>query len=262
MATAARRMLPAVLAFAACAPSPGPEPAAGTGPAAAAPMTATTTPTAADDAGPILLELFTSQGCSSCPPADRVLSRIAADGAVGDRAVVALAFHVDYWNDLGWADPMSRAAWTDRQRAYAGAFGDGRVYTPQLVVGGRGHVVGSNVTAIAAQVAAAPAPAALDATITWSAGGATVTAAPPPGARAWVAFYEDALTTTVARGENAGEQLRNDHVVRVLVPVAGATGEVAVPLDPAWRQVGAVAFAQDADLHVVATRALGPRPAP
>jgi|SRR5688572_4571340 hypothetical protein len=257
MATAARRVLPAVLALAACAPAPGAEPtAAGATPATGAPAR----PTASGAAGPILVELFTSQGCSSCPPADRVLSRIATDGAVGDRAVVPLAFHVDYWNDLGWADPMSRSAWTDRQRAYADAFGDGRIYTPQLVVGGRGHVVGSNVTAIAAQVAAVPAPAALDAAITWSDGGATVTATAPPGARAWVAFYEDALTTTIARGENAGERLRNDHVVRVLVPVSGAGGAVAVPLDPAWRRVGAVAFAQDADLHVVATRALGARP--
>src|SRR5262245_40346442 len=85
--------------------------------------------------GPVVLELFTSQGCSSCPPADALLSRFAAAGSVGERTVAPLSFHVDYWNDLGWADPYSLPAWTERQRQYARALADDRVYTPELVVG-------------------------------------------------------------------------------------------------------------------------------
>jgi hypothetical protein len=71
--------------------------------------------TAAAAEGPLVLELFTSQGCSSCPPADRLLAKLASTGSLADRRIAALAFHVDYWNDLGWADPYSLPAWTERQ---------------------------------------------------------------------------------------------------------------------------------------------------
>ena len=211
--------------------------------------------------GPIVVELFTSQGCSSCPPADRVLSRLVHDGKVGERAVVPLAFHVDYWNDLGWADPFSRAAWSDRQRGYGAAFGDGRVYTPQLVVGGREHVLGSDAAAIRARVAATPAPTLIDATITWHARTATVSATAPAGADVYVAIYEDDLTTAVRRGENAGASLRNDHIVRRLerVAAAGHDGKVEVALDPSWQRLGAVAIAQGRDRVISGSRALASR---
>jgi hypothetical protein len=89
----------------------------------------------------VLLELFTSQGCSSCPPADRVLQRLNADALAGKLPVIALSFHVDYWNRLGWADPYSQAAFSDRQRSYARHLNGQGVYTPQLVVqGSSGHV--------------------------------------------------------------------------------------------------------------------------
>jgi len=235
--------------------------AAGDPPArtAAGDPTAGAAPTAA--AGPIVVELFTSQGCSSCPPADRVLSKLVTEGAIGDREVVPLAFHVDYWNDLGWADPFSREEWTDRQRRYAGTLGEGRVYTPQLVVGGRDHVVGSNAAGVIAKIEAASVPVRLDATVDWTARTATVTASAPARADAWVAIYEDAITTSVVRGENAGETLRNDHVVRRLekVAAAGTSGTISVALDPAWKQLGAVVLAQGADQAIVGTRALPPR---
>src|SRR5262249_40010174 len=93
--------------------------------------------------GPLVLELFTSQGCSSCPPADRLLARCAKAGEHAGRALAPLSFHVDYWNDLGWADPFSLPAWTARQQAYSRALGDDRVYTPELVVGGATGLVGS-----------------------------------------------------------------------------------------------------------------------
>src|ERR1043165_1503740 len=98
--------------------------------------------------GPLVIELFTSQGCSSCPAADRLLAKLAAAGNLGDRALAPLAFHVDYWNDLGWADPYSLPAWTERQHQYSRAIGDARVYTPELVIGGASGVVGSNQDAV------------------------------------------------------------------------------------------------------------------
>ena len=229
-------------------------------PPASVPASAPVEPRAAlPGAGPVIVELFTSQGCSSCPPADRALSTLVRDGHVGDRAVVPLAFHVDYWDDLGWADPFSRPAWSQRQYAYAtGA----RVYTPQLVVGGRADVLGSDVPAVRAAITAAPLPARLDAHVRWHDDRATITATAPPGADVWVALYEDELTTRVARGENAGEALRNDHVVRRLerVVTAGASADLDLALDPSWRHLGAVAFAQRPDRAIVATRALDPRP--
>ena len=95
--------------------------------------------TSVPDRSPVLVELFTSQGCSSCPPADRLLLDLAADE---DLDIVPLAFHVDYWNYIGWKDPFSDAAWSDRQRAYAAAARSHRIYTPQLVFDGREHHVG------------------------------------------------------------------------------------------------------------------------
>ncbi|MGH9465120.1 MAG: DUF1223 domain-containing protein, partial [Thermoanaerobaculia bacterium] len=97
--------------------------------------------------GPVLLELFTSQGCSSCPPADRLLSRLAAARG-SEPVVVPLAFHVDYWNHIGWEDPFSQGRWSARQRAYALAFGRDGVYTPQLVVDGTEELVGSDERAV------------------------------------------------------------------------------------------------------------------
>jgi hypothetical protein len=92
--------------------------------------------------GPVVVELFTSQGCSSCPPADRLLSRLQRDPQVGG-VVIPLAFHVDYWNHLGWSDPFSSPLWSRRQESYAHAFRTNRIYTPQLVIGGRTQCVGS-----------------------------------------------------------------------------------------------------------------------
>src|ERR1043166_5733066 len=124
--------------------------------------------------GPLVIELFTSQGCSSCPPADRLLSKLAAAGSLGDRALAPLSFHVDYWNELGWADPFSLPAWTERQHQYSRAIGDARVYTPELVIGGANGVVGSNQDAVASAVQQAAHPALLAATATWAPGTVTL----------------------------------------------------------------------------------------
>ena len=103
-----------------------------------------TEPQRAGDAagGPVLLELFTSQGCSSCPPADRLLTRLAGDRKLAGQ-VIPLSFHVDYWDYIGWQDPFASPRWSERQRQYGRAFHSNRVYTPQLVINGRTECVGS-----------------------------------------------------------------------------------------------------------------------
>src|SRR5882724_10161154 len=129
--------------------------------------------------GPLVLELFTSQGCSSCPPADQLLSKLASAGSLADRSVAPLSFHVDYWNDLGWADPYSLPAWTQRQQSYARALGDDRVYTPELVVGGAAGVVGSQEGAVSRLIAKATRPARLPATARWTKDAVEVQATAP-----------------------------------------------------------------------------------
>jgi hypothetical protein len=213
---------------------------------------------AATRAAPVVVELFTSQGCSSCPPADRYLSEIATAGAVDGRPVVALAYHVDYWNDLGWADPFSRAAWSARQGRYGHALGAGRVYTPELVVAGAADAVGSSRGRVRALIAHAPAQRAITARARRDGARLHVTATAPAGADVWVALWEDGLVTQVPRGENAGARLVSDRIVRRLVRVAraGATGAAEVAIDPAWKHVGAVAFAQRPDLAIVGATVL------
>ena len=242
--------------------SSGAGPAASSGPASALPpgpaSAGAPTPRPGSD-GPLVLELFTSQGCSSCPPADRYLATITREGQVGGRAVAPLSFHVDYWNDLGWTDPYSQPAWTERQRQYARALGD-RVYTPELVVGGGAGMVGSSTQKIAAAIAAAPRPALLAATGAWGKAQLEVTAMAPTDADVLVAVWEEARTIAVTRGENAGETLTNYRVVRRLerVAAAGQQGTRRIALDPSWKDTGAVVFAQRSDKRIVAS-ALLPR---
>jgi hypothetical protein len=208
--------------------------------------------------GPLVLELFTSQGCSSCPPADQLLSKLASTGSIADRAVAPLSFHVDYWNDGGWADPFSLPAWTERQRQYSLAMGDDRIYTPELVVGGASGVIGSNRAAVTQAIQRAARPALLAATGTWSKDSVTITATAPANADVWVAVWEDGTSTKVTRGENSGETLDSDRVVRRLerIATAGHRGSTEIKLDPKWRRAGAIAFAQRADSRIVASALL------
>ena len=153
-----------------------------------------------------VVELFTSEGCSSCPPADRLLANLATKPGV-----YALEFHVDYWNSLGWRDPYSAAAYSDRQRAY----GDD-IYTPQMVVNGSNLFVGSNAQraqeAIAAALATAPR-----VTLTARLVGNRLSyreSGAPEGARLCVAVVDAHRSTRVLRGENAGRTLEHARVVR------------------------------------------------
>ncbi|HEY4239684.1 MAG TPA: DUF1223 domain-containing protein [Kofleriaceae bacterium] len=219
-------------------------------------------PPSAAPAGPVVLELFTSQGCSSCPPADRFLNQLAAKGSSGGRAVAPLAFHVDYWNDLGWADPYSAAAWTQRQSQYAESIGDDRVYTPELVVGGAAGVVGNQPSSVEHAIASAAPPAILAATSSWTGSTLSIDVTAPPAADVWVAIWEDGTRTSIPRGENAGTTASADRVVRQLsrVATAGQHATLSIPLTAGFKPGGAVAFAQGANRHIVASALLPPPP--
>ncbi|HUQ05712.1 MAG TPA: DUF1223 domain-containing protein [Kofleriaceae bacterium] len=206
--------------------------------------------------GAIVVELFTSQGCSSCPPADRLLTAIAAaevGAGTARRPVIALAFHVDYWNNLGWRDPFSSSSATARQETYVQALGRG-LYTPQLVVNGRAHVVGSRRGDVERAIANATPVPALAATAALEDGIVRVRATPPAGTHAMVAVFENELATEVRAGENRGEQLRNDRVVRALEPVGAGGAQVSI--DPSWRRdhLGVVVLAQRDDGSIAAAR--------
>src|SRR5204863_1119015 len=140
--------------------------------------------------------------------------KLARAGTLNGRTLAPLAFHVDYWDELGWPDPYASPAWTERQREYADSLGDQRVYTPELVVGGRTGMVGSYYLQVAETIGSAPRPAKLAATATWSANELTVEATAPSGAAVYVAIWQDGTKTKVPRGENAGETLAADRVVR------------------------------------------------
>jgi len=171
---------------------------------------------------PVVVELFTSEGCSSCPAADAALRELVATQPIAGVEVVALGEHVDYWNRLGWKDPFSAAQFTDRQRQYAAHFGNGS-YTPQAVVNGQTELVASQRQKLMATVAqAAQAPRA---TVSLARSGAAAVqvrvqvASLPAGtqpSQVLLALTETGLSSQVGRGENAGRLLRHAPVVRAL----------------------------------------------
>ena len=198
---------------------------------------------------PVVVELFTSQGCSSCPPADALIHDIANDPALRGR-VIPLAFHVDYWDSLGWRDPFSSAEWTQRQARYARTMHLSSTYTPQAVVNGTREFVGSNRSALSAALEkASNEKSRADVTLTARREGnsliATVNATVPANDDLMLAVVEDGVTTKIEHGENAGRTLTNDAIVRKLIRVAPRQATVKVPLDAAWRDVSATAFIQD-----------------
>ncbi|HEX3772646.1 MAG TPA: DUF1223 domain-containing protein [Polyangiaceae bacterium] len=201
----------------------------------------------------VVLELFSSEGCSSCPPADAYLSELDRTQPVKGVTVIALEEHVDYWNDLGWADPFSQPQFSARQRQYAAAIGDRRVYTPELLVDG--HTPTDRGQAQEDLQAAAREPKAhVDLERRGNRLGVIVRDVPRVAeddpAEAWLAVTESHLTTHVERGENAGRTLAHGPVVRRLERIGRVDAEpsqLEVALDagssPATR---AVVFVQRA----------------
>jgi hypothetical protein len=258
--------------------------AAGAG-SAAGPASARSAPAPANQSGqPVLVELFTSQGCSSCPPADRFVRGLPAHG-LGPDKVVALTFHVDVWDHLGWPDPFASPPFTDRQAWYAdsgrlrGADGDraiSGIYTPQMIVGGQVHFPGGETDVALRQIAAAAArPAPVNVALTTHAaveGGSVNVRARVPGAERldragdWkltVALVQKTAETRVLRGENGGETLQEASVVRALSPrlplTLRADQEIAVtlhkPADVAWTNTALVLFVQSEKTREVAATA-------
>jgi hypothetical protein len=161
---------------------------------------------------PVVVELFTSQGCSSCPPADEMLAKL------GERDnVIALALHVDYWDYIGWKDQFAHAAFTKRQKGYARAFGSRTVYTPQMVINGSKDVVGNRGMEVADMVqeyAAKGMIVPLD--ISRNGSALSINAAAQPGmadADIVIVRYTPQETVSIARGENAGKLLTYSHIV-------------------------------------------------
>ena len=213
----------------------------------------------------VVAELFTSEGCSSCPPADDVLSQFARQRA-SDVEVLALGEHVDYWDRLGWRDPFSSPAYSSRQSNYdARVFHRNEVYTPQLIIDGRFECVGSDIDGIhhaITQAAAAPK-ALVEVTIVRAHDrelGVAVRVDVPPALTlresvdVLVAVAEDNLRSNVQRGENGGRTLRHSAVVRSLTTVwtlsphdrAWSTS-ASVVLEPEWQpaNVRVVSFLQE-----------------
>lgn len=186
----------------------------------------------------VVLELFTSQGCSSCPPADKALQDITQQAAKSGQAVYGLSFHVDYWNRLGWQDPFSTKQYTDRQRQYDRAL-NSQTYTPQLVINGRQDVIGGQRGRIeqaiqTVQKQPVTAFVGVEGSLTRDAKQITVTyelsAAGPY--RINMALVQKEARTAVQNGENGGRTLVNTNVVRQFKTVdeSGTSGSAVLSL--------------------------------
>jgi hypothetical protein len=192
----------------------------------------------ADTVRPAIVELFTSQGCSSCPPADAFMEEVRAM-----KDVVALTYNVDYWDYRGWRDTLAAPENSKRQYKYAKARGDMDVYTPQMIIDGISHVVGSQKTAVIAAIRNALSslpPMWVPVTITANDAEfrITVDEAPPdtpaPTASLWFVSVAPRMPVEIEKGENAGQRIVYLNVVRKLVPVGMWHGErmtLALPKD-------------------------------
>jgi hypothetical protein len=168
----------------------------------------------------VLVELFTSQGCSSCPPADDFLAELAARPDV-----VALSFHVDYWNYIGWKDPFATKWATQRQRDYGRTLAQRYVYTPEIVVDGAAHAVGSARPEVERLIAEARTRAGPAVSAERKAGEVQVRVGAGAGTgTVWLVRFEPEHVTRVERGENGGRTLRNVNVVRAMSKLATWTG--------------------------------------
>ena len=175
---------------------------------------------------PVLVELFTSQGCSSCPPADKLAATLnASTGAT------VVSFNVDYWDYLGWRDTLAKPEYTQRQMDYARYRGDNDVYTPQIIIDGENHAVGSNQAQVTNAISAAyktqsKLPMTLKATdtelIVELSEGAAI-----PEATLWIMAIAPTVSVKIERGENAGHEIAYQNVVRKLVPAGMWNGQAA-----------------------------------
>ena len=222
---------------------------------------------------PVIVELFTSQGCSSCPPADAVLATLERNQPVEGVEIVPLSEHVDYWNRLGWHDPFSSARYSARQRDYGKILNLANLYTPMMIVDGQAALIGSESSKVRRAIIEAAArtkiPVQLNVTNTAASDIINIAASivvgktgPLTRTEMWLAITETALATNVMAGENMFRQLRHTGVVRHLERTAAIISDRAkdqtpimtrVKLDESWkrRHLRVIVFLQD-----MATRAI------
>ncbi len=201
-----------------------------------------------------MVELFTSQGCSSCPPADQIIGELAKDPSV-----IALSLPIDYWDYLGWKDTLADSRFSARQKAYSNMRGEREVYTPQVVVNGSAHVIGSDRARIESAIEdTKKADGVMSVPISMTLVGKQINisvAASGKGAAAahgevWICSISKAVPIAIGRGENRGREITYHNVVRNLLKVGdwnGSSGSWTVPLENISREGvdAAVVFVQD-----------------
>jgi hypothetical protein len=207
-------------------------------------------------AGFAVVELFTSEGCSSCPPADRVLEEIVRAARTSNAPIYALSFHVDYWNHLGWRDPYSKKEFSDRQRRYGTVFGSESIYTPQMIVSGSEEFVGSNseraergIKTALTHTSQAGIVLRVDSSHIGKLHCAYTVTGAWQGAVLNIALVQDMQPISVSAGENSGRKLSHTNVVCsfVSVPLANTRGELIVPYPNGVdvRRLGVIAYVQN-----------------
>jgi hypothetical protein len=228
------------------------------------------------DSTPVLVELFTSEGCSSCPPADALLTQLESTQPIPGAEIIALEEHVDYWNHDGWVDSYSSAEWTVRQQDYVAHFKGNSPFTPQMIVDGQSQFVGNSAHDAQAAIQEAahhpktqisiianPVPNTKNDTqrIEIRIGNMSATAAQEP-ADLWLAVTESNLETSVKAGENAGKEVRHAAVLRSLHKIAAVSAKSSFPflstqqlkLKSGWRKenLRIVVFVQEhKSLHIL-----------
>jgi hypothetical protein len=222
---------------------------------------------ASKNAQPVIVELFTSEGCSSCPPADALLLKLESSQPVPGANIIAIEEHVDYWNHDGWTDPFSSADWTYRQTDYVARFKDKDAFTPQMIVDGQTQMGGGQLPQVGQAILQAATLPKTQVTLTAEDSaphgdqqfkvhvGNLVGSADRDTAEVWLAITESGLESAVGAGENAGKDLRHASVLRSLhkIGVASAKGESAfeastrVKLKSEWKRknIQVVVFIQE-----------------
>ena len=210
-----------------------------------------------------VIELFTSQGCSSCPPADQLLSKVIADSKTNGKKVYALSFHVDYWNRLGWTDPFSDKKYSQRQEAYAAHLNPNNIYTPQMIVNGKDEFVGSDSKSLNNAILDAlhtNALASFSKLVVSQTAGKHIHVyyeldGNHPDCEIHFALVSLSETTSVKRGENGGKTLKNENIVRQFISNSpSAKGEIdfAMAPVPSSSNGAVIAFVQQKkDLKII-----------
>ncbi|MGJ8594102.1 MAG: DUF1223 domain-containing protein [Aquaticitalea sp.] len=209
----------------------------------------------------VVLELFTSQGCSSCPPADELLKEITKE--YSDSEVLALSYHVDYWDQIGWKDPFSKSEFSDLQRTYAHKFNNSSIYTPQMVINGKEHFVGSKESVLRSKIKSYSNKSSKNSisvsnvkknnasiSFNYQVEGAIY------AKQLRVALVIKERTTSIARGENKNRTLKNSNIVveqsRSNLNLANGKGSINIPkLITSSDDLSLIVLIETADLDIV-----------